>query len=77
MSGKQYRQAMKNETATTMNMLIENITKASGIDSIKAELALAAMLVFLGSRLPSPIMGRIKEALSNETEAKDLGNARD
>ncbi len=66
---------MKNETATTMKMLIEDITKASGVDCLKAELALGAMLGFLGSRLPSPIMGRIREAISNGSDDKDLGNS--
>jgi hypothetical protein len=65
---------MKNETASAMNMLLEDIQKASGVDQVKAELALGAILGFLGARLPSPVMGRIKEALLNGTEIKHLGN---
>jgi hypothetical protein len=71
----QYRQVMKNETATAMNMLLENIQKASGVDQVEAELAVGAMLGFLGARLPSPVMGRIKEALLNGTETDDLGKS--
>jgi hypothetical protein len=74
---QQYRQVMKNETATAMNMLLEDIQKASGVDQVKAELALGAMLGFFGARLPSPVMGRIREALLNGTETDDLGNARE
>lgn len=74
---QQYRQVMKNETASAMNMLLEDIQKASGVDQVKAELALGAILGFLGARLPSPVMGRIKEALLNGTESKDLGNAQE
>jgi hypothetical protein len=65
---------MENETALAMSMLLEDIRKASGVDLLKAELALGVMLGFLGSRLPSPVMGRIKNALLNGTETKDLGN---
>jgi hypothetical protein len=70
---QQYRQVMRIETATAMNMLLEDIQKASGVDQVKAELAVGAILVFLGARLPSPVMGRIKEALWNGTETDDLG----
>jgi type III secretory pathway component EscR len=66
---------MENETVTEMNMLLEDIRNASGVDQLKAELALGAVMSFLGSRLPSPIMGRIKEVLSHSTEIKELGNA--
>jgi hypothetical protein len=64
---------MRNETASAMNMLLEDIQKASGVDQVKAELAVGAILGFLGARLPSPVMGRIKEALLNGTETDDLG----
>jgi hypothetical protein len=66
---------MENEIASSMAMLLEDIRNASGVDQLKAELALGAMLSFLGARLPSPIMGRIKEALSRGDDFKDLGNA--
>jgi hypothetical protein len=70
---------MKNDTATPqatpMKNLLEDIRNASGVDEMKAELALGAVLGFLSARLPSPVMGRIKEALSPNGDGKDLGNA--
>lgn len=65
---------MEYETATDMNMILEDIRRASGVDQLKAEQALGAMLSFLGSRLPSPVMGRIKEALSGGQDIEKLGN---
>lgn len=70
---------MKNDTVTSqvsnMKNLLEDIRAASGVDETRAELALGAMLGFLSARLPSPVMGRIKEALSLNGDGKDLGNA--
>jgi hypothetical protein len=65
---------MKNDTATPMKTLLEDIRSASGVDEMKAEQALGAVLGFLSARLPSPIMGRIKEALSLRGDGKELGN---
>ena len=53
-----------------MNLLLEDICKASGVDTLKAEQALGAMLEFLSARLPSPVMGRIKEVLTYGDEIK-------
>jgi hypothetical protein len=66
---------MKNDTATPMKNLLEDIRTASGVDEMKAELAVGAMLGFLSARLPSPVMGRIKEALSINYDGRDVGNA--
>jgi hypothetical protein len=62
------------ETQTNMKLLIDDIQKASGIDKLKAELALGAVLDFLSRQLPSPVMGRIKDVLSPRSDSKDLGN---
>ena len=66
---------MKYETLKQMKTLLENIRGASGIDQIEAEQALGVFLSFLSARLPSPIMGRIRDALSESDPAKELGNA--
>jgi hypothetical protein len=63
------------ETQPNMKTLLDDIQKASGIDQLKAELALGAMLEFLSRQLPSPVMGRIKDVLSPRGDVKDLGNA--
>ena len=66
---------MKYETLKQMKTLLENIRGASGIDQMEAEQALGVVLSFLSARLPSPIMGRIRDALSESGAAKELGNA--
>ena len=56
-----------------MKNLIEEIRSRSGISQIQAELALGAMLSFLAARLPSPIMGRIKEAIAHNQYREEQG----
>lgn len=58
-----------------MKALLENIRRASGINQMEAEQALGAVLSFLSARLPSPVMGRIRDALSQNGTAKELDNA--
>jgi hypothetical protein len=58
-----------------MKTLLENIRQASGISQMEAEQALGAVLSFLSARLPSPVMGRIRDALSQNDTAKELDNA--
>ena len=58
-----------------MKTLLENIRQASGINQMEAEQALGAVLSFLSARLPSPVMGRIRDALSQNGTAKELDNA--
>lgn len=58
-----------------MKTLLENIRQASGINQMEAEQALGAVLSFLSARLPSPVMGRIRDALSENGTAKELDNA--
>jgi hypothetical protein len=58
-----------------MKTLLENIRRATGIDQIQAEQALGAVLSFLSARLPSPVMGRIRDALSQNGTTKELDNA--
>lgn len=65
-----------------MKLLIEDIRYSSGINQIQAELALGAVLIYLAARLPSPIMGRIREVLpldrkaeEHESSTNELGNA--
>jgi hypothetical protein len=58
-----------------MKTLLEKIRLASGINQMEAEQALGAVLRFLSARLPSPVMGRIRDALSQTGTAKDVDNA--
>ena len=58
-----------------MKTLLEDIRQASGINQLEAEQALGVVLSFLSARLPSPIMGRIRDALSQNGTAKELENA--
>jgi hypothetical protein len=58
-----------------MKALLENIRETSGINQMEAEQALGAVLSFLSARLPSPVMGRIREALSQNGTTKELDNA--
>lgn len=44
--------------------LIELVAERAGISSDEAALAVAAMLGYLMARLPSPVVGRIREELS-------------
>lgn len=66
---------MKYESVKQMKTLLKDIRGASGIEQIEAEQALGVVFGFLSSRLPSPIMGRIRDALSESDPAKELGNA--
>jgi len=47
-----------------MKSLIKDMRLATGIGQTEAELALNTVLEFFAARLPSPIMGRICEALN-------------
>ena len=66
---------MKYETVKQMKTLLEDIRLASGINQLEAERALGTVLGFMSARLPSPIMGRIYSALSEDIDSKRLGNA--
>ena len=67
---------MENGTGVHASILLEDISRESGIDLMKAELALGTVLEFLSAQLSSPIMGRIVEAISYETDVKKLGKHR-
>jgi hypothetical protein len=58
-----------------MKRLLEDIRLASGINQMEAEQALGVVLGFLSARLPSPVMGRIRDALSQNGLSKELENA--
>jgi hypothetical protein len=60
--------------ADQLNMLIEDIRLASGINQLEAEQAAGAVISFLSARLPSPVMGRIHNVLFENVRAKGLGN---
>ena len=47
-----------------MDELIQLVMQRAGISSAQAALAVAAMLRYLMARLPSPVVGRIREQLS-------------
>lgn len=46
-----------------MDELIQLVTQRAGISSAQAALAISAMLGYLTARLPSPLVGRIREQL--------------
>ncbi len=50
-----------------MNQMLDEIQSITGAQRSEAEQVLRAMVKFLGARLPSPVMGRIREALADET----------
>ena len=58
-----------------MKTLLEDIRLASGINQMEAEQALGVVLGFLSARLPSPVMGRIRDALAQNGLSKELCNA--
>lgn len=60
-----------------LNVLIEDIRLASGINQLEAEQAAGAVISFLSARLPSPVMGRIHDVLFHDTYKKGLGNGGD
>ena len=49
-----------------MSGLIESMCRSGGITPDQARRMLADILTFLAARLPSPVLGRIKQALSEE-----------
>ena len=51
-----------------MKTLIKDIRSTSGIGETEAEIALGTVLEFFAARLPSPIMGRIRDALQSRVE---------
>lgn len=51
---------------TTVSTLVNDIARTSRISADQARLALGTVLSFLGSRLPSPVMGRIQEAMRDD-----------
>jgi hypothetical protein len=56
---------------SNMNMLVNDISRTSRISADQAKLALGTVMSFLGARLPSPVMGRIHEALGSEGAGND------
>ena len=46
-----------------MDELIQLVAQRAGISSAQAALAVAAMLSYLTTQLPSPLVGRIREQL--------------
>ncbi|MEP7173748.1 MAG: hypothetical protein ABI705_09700 [Aestuariivirga sp.] len=66
---------MNYESVKQMKTLVSDIRGASGIEQIEAEQALGAVFEFLSARLPSPVMGRIRDAISDYGPTKELGNA--
>jgi hypothetical protein len=65
---------MNSRKASEMESLLKDIRACSGISQSEAEQALGAMIGFLAARLPSPVMGRIREALSQNLDVKESGN---
>lgn len=48
-----------------MDELIRLVAQRAGISTAQASLAVAAMLGYLTLRLPSPVIGRIREQLND------------
>lgn len=59
-----------------MDELIQLVAQRAGISPAKARLAVAAMLAYLTARLPSPVVGRIREQLgeAQTPKQKDVGD---
>ncbi|MEO8008918.1 MAG: hypothetical protein ABI728_10440 [Betaproteobacteria bacterium] len=55
-----------------MDELVKLVVQRAGITPAQAELAVAGMLGYLAARLPSPVVGRIRELLGR---GNDLGQA--
>lgn len=66
---------MNSGKVSDMKSLLDHIRSSSGISQAEAEKALGAVISFMASRLPSPVMGRVREALSHKHDTKELGNA--
>ncbi len=49
-----------------MKTILDEIQALTGASRPQAERAVQVVLGFLGARLPSPVMGRIREALSED-----------
>ena len=66
-----------------MDELLQDLQINCEIDRARAEIALGTVLSFMGTQLPSPLMGRVKSALSTKEKTsthhhplmKDIGNA--
>jgi len=52
-----------------LDELIQLVAQRAGITRAQAELAIACVLGYLAARLPSPVVGRIREQLG---DAKDI-----
>ena len=55
-----------------MDELIQLVAQRAGISPAQAALAVSAMLAYLTARLPSPLVGRIREQLG---EAQNIRQA--
>jgi len=65
-----------------MKTLIDNIRRTSGIGQTEAELSIGVMLEFFAARLPSPVIGRMRDALEGryhltESRVKSVGLGND
>ena len=54
-----------------MDELIQLVAQRAGISSAQAALAVSAMLGYLTARLPSPVVGRIREQLGGEQSPRE------
>ena len=52
-----------------MDELLQDLQINCEIDRARAEIALGTVLSFMGTQLPSPLMGRVKSALSTNGKA--------
>ena len=50
--------------------LVQMVARRGGISSAQAELAVSALLDYLTARLPSPLVGRIREQLGDVSGAR-------
>jgi hypothetical protein len=51
--------------------LIQLVAQRAGISSAQAALSVAAMLAYLTARLPSPVVGRIREQLGGAQSPRE------
>lgn len=60
-----------------MDELIQLVAQRAGISPAQAALAIAAMLSYLTARLPSPVVGRIREQLGEAQHPRNPDGGQD
>ena len=54
-----------------MDELIQLVAQQAGISPVQAKLAISAILNYLTARLPSPVVGRVREQLNGQQPSRN------